>query len=301
MRINAPLRSESEAAPLSAAGADGFYCGVRFPGMPDINNRPNDARFNLPDVGALARTIGAAHRLGRKVAVAVNKPSLDLKRALAFMREAESLGADELIVSSLALLHAARGRRRGRPGCRLSLSVTNPVFNAEALEFFRGYGVSKVCLPRHLGLDEIEALCRAKGDLEVEVFAMSGLCMNVEAYCGLPLCVPRAGVRRSPGSEPCHYRWRASPASPALEAQLRSREWDCGLCALWRFREMGVDSLKIEGRGDPLSEKAAYTSAVRAMLDVLEGPRVGRAAYVRRARRYFSGHAGPCRPEYCYY
>jgi len=295
VRINAPLRSAREAASLSAAGADGFYCGVCFPGRPDINNRPNVERFNLPDLQALARTIEAAHRLGRTVSVAVNKPSLDVARALAFMREAESLGADELIVSSLALLHAL-GRRR--PSCRLSLSVTNPVFNREALAFFRRYGVRKVCLPRHLSLDEIQALCRAKGDVEVEVFAMSGLCMNVEAYCGLPLC---PGVRRSSGSEPCHYRWKSSPACRDLEVQLRSREWDCGLCALWRFREMGVDSLKIEGRGDPLREKAAYTAAVRAMLDVLDDPRVDRAAYVRRARRYFSAHAGPCRPEYCYY
>lgn len=294
MRINAPLRSVREVAPLVRAGADGFYCGVRSPGPGDLNNRPNTAAFNLPGLAALRRAVGEAHALGRRVAVAVNKPSLDVSRAIGFISEVEALGADEIIVSSLALLRALRGRRLS---CRLSLSVMSPVFNSEALAFFRRFGVGKVCLPRHLSLDEMAGLGRSRGGVELEAFAMSGLCMNVEAYCGLPSC---PGVRRG-GEEPCHFRWRTAPRSPVVEAQLRSREWDCGLCALWRMREMGIGSLKIEGRDDPLSEKAAYVSAVRAMLAELEEPGLGERDYRRRARRYFSRHAGPCRPEYCYY
>jgi len=151
--------------------------------------------------------------------VAVNKPSLDLAQALRFIGEAQALGIDEIIVSSLALMRALRRRRGPRLSCRLSLSVTNPVFNSEALGFFRRLGVDKVCLPRHLSLDEMAPLCRHKGTWSWRHSPMSGLCMNVEAYCGLPLC---PGIRRAPHAEPCHYRWRTCPRDRSIEGQLTS-------------------------------------------------------------------------------
>lgn len=304
MKINAPFKKVCEVGPLLDAGADNLYCGVCVPGDPDVNDRPNNTVYNLPSLSALETAVGLAHGRGKTVSVTVNLPFCDVGRALAFIARVEPLGVDELVVSSTVLLHALQARR---PACRLSLSVTNPVFNSAALDFFRRYGVRKVCLPRHLSLEEIASVNSAKRDVEVEVFVMAGLCPFVEGYCGVRISPRKAGRNL----EPCHYRWKigevhgAPPVGLAdrkrVEDQVFIRELDCGLCAVYRFKEMGVDSLKIEGRNYPLDRKVAMVGGVRTMIRALEGGTPSFEDFSALAKRYLAEHYGPCTPFNCYY
>jgi len=304
VKINAPFRKTAEAGPLLDAGADNLYCGVCVPGRPDVNDRPNNTVYNLPSLEALEAAVRLVHSRGKTISVTVNLPFCDVEQALAFISEVESLSVDEIVVSSTALLFALRGRALN---CRLSLSVTNPVFNSEGLAFFRSYGVRKVCLPRHLSLDEIRAVNAVKGAVEIEAFVMAGLCPFVEGYCGVRISPRKAGRNL----EPCHYRWRVERAhgdAPADRAALRTvedhifiRELDCGLCALFRFREMGIDSAKIEGRNYPLDRKVAMVAGVRAMLGLLEREAPPYEEFSAAAKRYLAEHYGPCAPFNCYY
>lgn len=301
MRIHVPFRHPDELAPLIEAGADSFYCGVVHPGN-SINDRSNSVYFNLPDMRALEKSIRRIHDAGRSVAVAVNKQTLDIGAALRFIRAADKLGTDELILSSLTLLHAARNLD---VRCRLSLSCTNPVFNSEALEFFRRFRVGKICLPRHLSLDDVASLSRSKGEVELEVFIMCGLCVFTEGYCGMH------ALPYEDQGEPCYCfkvtRVRGAAAGKRqqaeyVESRLASRELDgCGLCALPRLLALGIDSLKIEGRDEPLHDRIAYAKAVRDLLAVLRAGKISHEEYAEIAKKYCSENVAPCNTKSCYY
>lgn len=301
MRIHLPFRNIEEIEPLLDAGADSFYCGVCHP-IASINDRANNESFNLPDMQALEKSIQKIHDAGKMVAVTVNKQTLNIGRAAQFVEAVDKLGADDVIVSSLTLLHVLRDRQTR---CRINLSCTNPVLNSETLDFFREYGVSKVCLPRHLSLDEIECLSRNKGTLELEAFIMCGLCVFTEGYCGMH------ALPYGDQGEPC-YCFKVTKTNGSaggrkdkpgyIEGHLHSRELDgCGLCAIPRFEAMGMDSLKIEGRDEPLHDRIAYAKSVRDMLARIRTDGLSGQEYIGAAQKYCNEHVAPCSPKSCYY
>lgn len=302
MRIHAPFRAVDEIEPLIEAGADTFYCGVRHPEA-SINDRANKLYFNLPDRKALEASVELIHKNGKTVAVVVNKQTLDIGRAVEFVKEADAAGTDEVILSSVTLLHALRGVKTA---CRFTLSCTNPVLNSEALDFFREFGIRKVCLPRHLSLGEIAKLNANKGELELEVFIMCGLCVFTEGYCGMH------ALPYGDEGEPCycfkvkgvHGAKDAGRADKAgfVEEHWAPRELDgCGLCAIPKFEEMGMDSLKIEGRDEPLHDRVAYAKSVRDLLKHHRENRPDYGAYTDAAKKYCVENVGPCHPKNCYY
>lgn len=302
MRIHLPFRNIEEIDPLVEAGADSFYCGVIHP-ISSINDRSNSEYFNLPDMKALADSVKKIHDHGKTIAVTVNKQTLDIKNAVDFVREVDAMGVDSVILSSLTLLHVMKDVELR---CGKSLSCTNPVLNTDTLDFFRQFNLEKVCLPRHLSLDEIEGLNANKGDWELEIFIMAGLCVFTEGYCGMH------ALPYGDQGEPC-YCFKVEKTNGKaeggrkdkagyIEGHLHARNLDgCGLCAIPRFLNMGMDFLKVEGRDEPLHDRIAYAKGVRDMIRVLREGKLTGTAYTDVAKRYCDDNVAVCKPSACYY
>lgn len=342
MKILAPLRSSSEVQPLIAAGADEFYCGLTPPGWGATQGRSwahrrNPRSAGVPDLEDLRRIVTLA--APRPVYVTLNSPSyrasaipllVDFARRLL-----EEVGARALIVAEWELLLAL-----GEAGLARSVHVSSLATcrNRGAALFFRGLGVSRVILPRHLTLREIEQI-RVPG-LGFEAFVLNDGCVFEEGLCATThalgtFCLADAepaGPEQAeetptgaPGARPAPARPAALPvvqggerAAIPGEALERYAFWKwtldncgcrtshgfplgpCGLCALPRLGAAGVESLKVVGREASLARKEA---SVRLVAQALRLADAGAGpARIREAAIALRGARGLCEgARLCYY
>jgi collagenase-like PrtC family protease len=269
MKILAPLKNSLEVAPLLEAGADEFFCGVTPPGWGERfggawANRRAPEPAGVPDLADFERIVALS--AGRPVYVALNAPSYP-DGGVEMLGEFGALllkkGAAGLIVADMDLLLLLAGA--GLASC-IHVSSLATCRNAGAARFFRGLGVSRVILPRHLTLEEIEA-CLVP-DLECEVFLLNDGCVFEEGLCAT---THAAGAFCTLDGEGTHgvsagtleryafWKWTLNhcgcrtgnggyPLGP------------CGLCALPRLVRAGVASFKVVGREASLARKEASVS-----------------------------------------
>jgi collagenase-like PrtC family protease len=76
----------------------------------------------------------------------------------------------------------------------------------------------------------------------------------------------------------------------------------CGACALPEFEEMGIESVKIVGRGNSTTKKITDVRFIRTLLDLLEREKLSREEYRKVAKNLYQNTYGlPCRIYACYY
>lgn len=160
------------------AGADAVYLGFN-----DATNARNFEGLNFT-LKELEQGIRYVKDKGRHFYVAVNTfPQVDSCSAWhSSVDKAVRLGADAIIIANIGILKYARDKY---PDANLHLSTQASASNYESINFYkRHFGIKRVVLPRVVTVDEIKAL-KEHTDVEIEVFALGGLCINIEGRCYL--------------------------------------------------------------------------------------------------------------------
>lgn len=277
MRILAPLRNSDEVAPLGAAGAHEFYCGLTPPGWAQAFGQASVHRRNaksagVPDIEDLRRIVALAHP--RPVFATLNAPSYPagaVPRLVEFGRMlVDDVGISALIVAEWELLLALCEQGLAP---RLHISSLATCRNPGAAAFYRDLGVARVILPRHMTLREIEET--AIPGLEWEVFALNDGCAFEEGTCATthafgPYCIDdRIGVKSGRLDERYEF-WKWTLNNCGCQTSRGYMLGPCGLCALPRLAQLGVASLKVVGREASLARKAASVQLAAAALDLAE-------------------------------
>ncbi len=179
-------------------GADVVYTGFN-----DATNARNFEGLNFTH-GELKEGISYAIRSGKKVYLAVNTfPQMDSYHQ--WRRSVDSavgLGADALILAELGVLRYAREKY---PDINIHLSVQASASNYESIDFYRRhFGIKRVVLPRVLTVEEMELLGE-RTDVETEVFALGGLCINIEGRCYLSSFVTGASTNTEGACSPSRF------------------------------------------------------------------------------------------------
>ncbi len=180
------------------AGADAVYLGFR-----DATNARNFEGLNFTDKD-LAEGIEVVRMAGRKFFVAINTfPQLgDFTTWYGAVDRAVEMGADAVIIANLGILRYARERY---PDINIHLSTQASASNYESINFYaEHFGIRRVVLPRVLTIDEIKDIV-AHTDVEVEVFALGGLCINIEGRCYLSSYVTGASTNTEGACSPSRF------------------------------------------------------------------------------------------------
>jgi putative protease len=179
-------------------GADAVYLGFK-----DTTNARNYEGLNFtPD--DLKEGIRYLRERNKKFHLAVNTfPQGDnfpyWRRSV---DRAVGLGADALILGNLGVLKYARSRY---PDTEIHLSVQASSSNYESINFFKKhFGIKRVVLPRVLTIEEIKELGE-KTDVEIEVFVLGGLCINIEGRCYLSSFVTGASTNTEGACSPSRF------------------------------------------------------------------------------------------------
>jgi putative protease len=264
VKILAPLRDSGEVLPLCEAGAHEFYCGLTPPGWNEAFgaawvHRRNPKSAGVPDVDDLRRIVATA--APRPVFATLNAPSYPagaVPRLVEFGRTLlDDVGVAALIVAEWELLLALRDEGLAP---RVHVSSLASCRNPGAAAFYRDLGVSRVILPRHVTLREIEET--AIPGLEWEAFLLNDGCVFEEGICATshafgPYCIDdRLGGRLGRldnGYE--FFKWTLNNCG--CQTSRGYTLGPCGLCALPRLERAGIASLKVVGREASLARKTA--------------------------------------------
>ena len=256
------------------AGADVVYAGVK-----NLSMRPKRVEFDQ-DLGEL---IDYAHSRGKKVYATTNvcpKPS-DIPLFEKRMAEVSELGADAVIISDPWVMEHVRDNY---PDLPIHASIMTSVVNAEAARFYKERGASMVVVSRSLGdIDEIRRM-REDVDVDLEVFVHGGICYMYDGDCYMSSYWrqkrdydPDLGVYRLFGQNNtkgecqliCKRNCTLTADGEALaKGRLMRRDDDVGLDRLPFYIDMGVRTLKIEGRAMSLNYIAEATKLYRQAIDL---------------------------------
>lgn len=295
VEIVAPAGNLASLKAAVDAGADVVYAGFN-----DSTNARNFEGLNFTE-GQLKEGVEYVHRHGKKLFLAINTfPQLDTSNQWhSSVDRAVALGADAVILANLGILSYARERY---PDLNIHLSVQASSSNYESINFYKErFGIKRVVLPRVLTVEDIAEL-KGKTDVELEVFALGGLCMNIEGRCYLSsfvtgastntegVCSPSRFVRfvndpegglsislgdvtlnrlgegeMAPYPTCCKARYIMPDGTKAYT--IEDPESLNVLEILPRLIEAGVSALKIEGRQRTKSYASAMTRVLRDAID----------------------------------
>jgi U32 family peptidase len=308
VKILAPLKCSAEVAPLLGAGADEFFCGLT---PPDWEKRYGQAWANrraplsagMPDVDDFERAVAAAS--GRPIYVALNAPFYP-PGGVEMLAEFGALllekGASALIVADMDLLLTLA---ETGAAARLHVSSLATCNNPGSAAFFRDLGVSRVILPRHLTLREIEEI--SPGGVELETFLLNDGCVFEEGLCATTHAAGTFCLGDGEGSEGVapetmerYAFWKWTLNHCGCQTSRGYPLGPCGLCALPRLLQLGIASFKVVGREASLPRKEkAVDLAARALRIARNG---GGPKEIRQAVIELRGAAPMCEGAHlCYY
>ncbi len=157
-----------------AYGADAVYAG-----QPRYSLRVRNNDFKIDN---LHRGIEYAHARGKKFYVASNiaPHNSKLKTYLRDMEPVIEAGPDALIMSDPGLIMMIRDRW---PDQEIHLSVQSNVVNWAAAQFWQRQGISRIILSRELSLEEIGEIRAECPGLEIETFVHGALCIAYSGRC----------------------------------------------------------------------------------------------------------------------
>jgi putative protease len=254
------------------AGADAVYFGLK-----GFNARARATNF---DADGLTVTMRELHASGVRGYVTLNTLVFDpelvaVERAV---RACAAAGVDAVIVQDLGV---ARLVRAVAPDLPIHASTQMTCTDAAGVELARSLGATRVILARELSLDDIAAI-RAGTDAELEVFVHGALCISYSGQCLTSEAIGGRSANRGACAQACRLPYEL--VVDGVKRDLGDRAFllspeDLEASALVpRLVELGVASLKIEGRLKGPDYVAATTALYRAAIDAHSGEAERRAA-----------------------
>lgn len=250
--ILAPVGTEGSLEAAVYAGADAVYFGAGA-----CNARRNAGQFTGDK---LIDAVRFCHAHGVRVHVTVNTLVRDEERrnVADTLSEIAEGGADAIIVQDLTV---ARLAKQICPDLQLHGSTQMAVHNAAGVQMLEDLGFSRVVLARELSIDEIRAI-KDRTRAELECFIHGALCMSASGICYLSAMLGERSGNRGMCAQPCRLPFVCNGAQYALSLKDMSHIAHYGA-----YREIGVASLKIEGRLKSPEYVAAAVDAVRRVRD----------------------------------
>jgi U32 family peptidase len=200
-KILAPAGGKASFLAAVAAGADAIYCGLKH-----FSARMEAQNFSMAELSELT---ALAHKQGIGVYVAINsliKPD-EMERAGELLAQLTArVGPDALIIQDLALVELAK--QVGFKG-ELHLSTLANAGFGDALKLLqKGFGISRVVVPRELSIDEVKSLAEVcPPGLSLEIFIHGALCYAVSGRCYWSSYMGGKSGLRGRCVQPCRRRY----------------------------------------------------------------------------------------------
>ena len=261
-------------------GADAVYFGLK-----EFSARKGAVNFSLEDLSKVRRY---ALDNGKKIYVTVNTliDDASLNKVIPLLDALSFYGNDGVIIQDFGLVDIIR---RHYPELKLHGSTQMAVHTAEGVRELQTLGFERVVLSRELTLREIENIRLSCPDIELKVFIHGALCYGFSGLCSASYL--KCG--RSANGGECAQICRSWFMDEKTEKKgyFFSMEDLCIKEELKVLRDIGIDSVKVEGRLKSPEYIAASARYYRAILDDrIPDEEDGKALYTTFLRKSGDGY-----------
>src|SRR5205823_4292863 len=242
------------------AGADAVYFGLKhFTARAKVG-------FALDELHEVMQTL---HRRGVRGYVTFNTLVFnhELDEAARALAEIAGAGADAIIVQDIGVVRMAK---QIAPDLEIHGSTQMSVTSAEGVRLAQSFGVDRVTLARELSLAEVRAI-REATDCDLEIFVHGALCVAYSGQCFSSEAWGGRSANRGQCAQACRLPYQMivdGAVRPLDDARYLLSPGD--LYALHHVPEIcdiGVSTLKIEGRYKDAEYVALTTAAYRQAVD----------------------------------
>ena len=251
--ILAPAGSPDSLYAAVRSGADAVYMGCK-----SFNARIKADNFGDEEI---KDAVAYCHSRGVKVHITMNTLISDgeIPEALETVKRICQWGADAVIVQDLGL---ASLMNKVAPSLEKHASTQMSVQTVEGVKLLKRMGFTRAVLPRELTKEEIRRI-KNSTDIEIEIFIHGALCMSVSGQCYMSSMFGGRSGNRGLCAQPCRLPFCAENGT-GNDLSLK----DLSLIErAEELTELGIDSLKIEGRMKRPEYVAASVTAIRSTLD----------------------------------
>ncbi len=239
-------------------GADAVYLGG-----PAFGLRANAINFTMDE---LKEAVEYAHSINKKIYVTVNiiLHNEEAEKVSEYLKKLEKIKVDAIIVSDPYILEVAKEKTN----LEVHISTQASITNYKSAQFLKERGATRIILARELSEKEITTIID-KVDIEIETFIHGAMCASISGRCVLSNYLTNRDANRGGCSQIC--RW----SFDLYSNEKISDELDFSLCTkdlimvdyVKDLIEIGVSSLKIEGRMRSIYYLATVISIYRKVID----------------------------------
>ncbi|MCL2860297.1 MAG: U32 family peptidase [Oscillospiraceae bacterium] len=247
----APAGSFEKAKTAIKYGADAIYCGTS-----ELSLR---TRTNMQE-NELIKTIEYAHSKNKKIYVAINiyawDESYELIKKQA--RLLNKLKVDGIIVADGGVVDVIS---KEAPDIEIHISTQANVVSYHGVNFWYKNGAKRVILARELHKSQIKEIIENKPkDLAIEMFVHGAICFSYSGRCFLSQFLADRSANLGDCAQSCRWQYNMFLEDLNNPGELMPIEEDqkgtyimsskdlCLIKEIPELIELGVDSLKVEGR-----------------------------------------------------
>lgn len=238
-------------------GADAVYLG----GV-EYSLRANSTNFKTEEIREATKY---AHKINKKLYVTVNMVlrNDDLKGLDRYLKKLDKIGVDAIIVSDMSVIEAHNRLKLNIP---IHISTQTSTTNKDTMKFWERLGIKRVVLARECSKKEIKEI-KENTRLELEVFIHGSMCCSYSGKCILSNYITKRDANRGGCSQACRFSYKIDKNKKDFNIAPKDLNM---IDHLKDLKELGVTSLKIEGRMRSIYYIATVVNTYKKALILLE-------------------------------
>ena len=270
IELLAPAVSFEKAKTAFRYGADAVYCGTSSLSLRTRADMDNDD---------LIKTIEYAHSIGKRVHVTLNifawddkyEELIEMAKMLNEVKPDAIIAADGGVIDTL---------REYAPNVPIHVSTQANVISSRDAWFWKKNGAERIIMAREINKEQLKYIMKNKPeDLEVEMFGHGSICFAFSGRCFLSDFMCGRSANLGDCAQSCRWSYNLyaeEKNNPGQLMPIEESEYGTAifsskdLCLIKEIPEiidMGIDSLKIEGRLKTEYYLASVINAYRNAID----------------------------------
>ena len=258
MKIVAPAGNMERFYSAISATADEIYLGLKGFGA-----RRNVENFTVEE---LKKAIDYAHLRGSRIFLTLNTimTNREIELLYSTLKDLYNYGLDAIIVQDLGY---AEYLHKNFPSIEIHGSTQMTVANYYEINYLKELGFKRIVLPRELSFEEIKEI-RKYTDMELEVFVSGSLCISFSGNCYMSSFIGGRSGNRGMCAQPCRKEYKTSCGEKSYFLSPKDQLY--GLDEIKKLQEIGVESIKVEGRMKDVSYVYETVSYFRNLINGID-------------------------------
>ncbi|MBP7562223.1 MAG: U32 family peptidase, partial [Candidatus Cloacimonetes bacterium] len=271
MELLAPAGNFEKAKYALHYGADAIYTGGK-----QFSLR---AKADNLDDEQLSQLVEYCHSLQKKIFITTNiyAHNQHLEGLENYIQFLGSLKLDGIILSDPSVFRMVQ---KYAPEIPIHISTQANITNWQTVKFWQDLGARRVILARELTFEEITEIRQKCPDMEIEIFVHGAMCISYSGRCLISAYFNNRHANLGECTHPCRWNYSVMEESrpgqyfPVEEDQHGTYFFNSKDLCLWKYikeiYELGIDSIKIEGRMKSNYYVANVVRTYRQALDAVK-------------------------------